>query len=60
MEPSPSPATLSIWQRARTQLYRHRIILTVPPFLFYLIYADYSRTQRWKREQALASNSIKQ
>ena len=56
MDSSPK-LTLPLWQRFRTQLYRFRIIITVPPVLFYLIYADYSRTQQWKRSKALSANS---
>lgn len=48
------PSTVSLWSRVRHQLYRHRFIITIPPVLFYFIYADYSRTQQWKKQKALA------
>ena len=38
------------------QLRRHRLILTLPPVLFTLIYLDYSHTQKWKRSQLSETN----
>ncbi|KAH9424713.1 hypothetical protein DERP_013942 [Dermatophagoides pteronyssinus] len=46
----------SILQKSLHQLYRHRFLVTLPPFLFYCIYSDYSRTQEYKRKKAQNSS----
>jgi hypothetical protein len=49
-KPDPSLAT-----RVLRELYRHRLIITVPPLLFYFIYLDYNHTKNWKNQKAIKS-----
>lgn len=43
----------TFFQRSLRQIRRHKLILTIPPILFYIIYADFSHTQRWKQSKQL-------
>jgi len=45
----------SLTKRVLLELYRHRLIITVPPLLFFLIYLDYNHTKNWKNQKAIKS-----
>lgn len=47
----------SLVKNARAFLYHNRWIITIPPLLFYIAYADYRKSQAWKKNRLEASST---